>query len=151
MATGKSIVIGILIVCAGFTATIVTLDSFFGEARSPWVVFAASVGSLGGRIGSASAAGSYKLIGTTVHFQLTINVETNGTAAGGLTATLPYPSKSNALAIGRDVSIGNLLQGVVYAGAREAVIFTYDNAYPGGDRKQLYISGTYEARLSNSE
>ncbi len=149
MATGKSIVIGILIVCATFTATIVTLDFFFGEARSPWVAFAPSVGSLGGSIGSASAVGSYKLIGTTVHFQLTIDVVTNGTATGALTATLPYPSRSNAVAIGRDVSIGNLLQGVIYAGARQAVIFTYNNAYPGGDRKQLYLSGTYEARLSS--
>ncbi|MBR0774564.1 hypothetical protein JQ625_06955 [Bradyrhizobium diazoefficiens] len=150
MATGKSIVLGILIVCATFIATIVTLDFFFGEARSPWVAFAPSVGSLGGNIGSASAAGSYKLIGTTVHFQLTISVVTNGTATGALTATLPYPSRSNAVAIGRDVSIGNFLQGVIYAGARQAVIFTYNNAYPGGDRKELYLSGTYEARL-NSE
>ncbi|WP_157783671.1 hypothetical protein [Bradyrhizobium liaoningense] len=149
MATGKSIVIGILVVCATFTATIVTLDFFFGEARSPWVAFAPSVGSLGGSIGSTSAVGSYKLIGTTVHFQLTIDVVTNGTATGALTATLPYPSRSNAVAIGRDVSIGNLLQGVIYAGTRQAVIFTYNNAYPGGDRKQFYLSGTYEARLSS--
>jgi len=151
MARGKSVIIGILIVCAAFTATILTLDFFFGEARSPWSMFAPSVGSLEGRIGNASATGSYKLIGTTVHFQLTINIGTNGTAGGALTATLPYPSNLNAIAVGRDVSTGNLLQGVIYAGARQAVIFTYNNAYPGGDQKQLYISGTYEARRSNSE
>ena len=79
-----------------------------------------------------------------VYFELRIDITTNGSAAGYVQATLPFPAAGIAVFAGRSLS-GKMLQGQVVAGSTAFGIVNYDNTYPGADGASLSMSGWYRA------
>lgn len=138
------VAIGIAVILGSFLATLFSLDYFFGDLNKPWASYTPSVRALTGTLGSVTSTGSYKIIGSTVHVQMTITVSRNGTGGSGLQVALPVASKSAAVLVGRDSSTGPMVQGMIAPSAAVVSLFTYSNGYPGGDGKIIFISGTYE-------
>jgi len=111
-----------------------------------WTAFTPTLRAESGSLTTASATGRYIQIGKTVSFTITITITTNGTAAIWVAATLPVTANSRAVVPGRENAItGSMLQGVIWAGGNEVYILTYNNVYPGGNGRELVVSGTYEA------
>lgn len=100
-----------------------------------------------------SATGRYIQFGFLVFFELAVTITTNGSAAGGVIATLPVnPSPSFAyVANGRANAVsGKMLQGRISNVVPNAVvILNYDNSYAGASGESLIVSGFYEAAESN--
>jgi hypothetical protein len=140
----KQFAIGAAVVALTFTATLLALDHYFGTVNGPWISFTPTISAVNGAIGLASGGGTYKVTGSTVQFQVTVKISKNGTAAAGVQVSLPVASKSPAVVVGRDVSAGPMLQGVILPATQVVTLFTFNNGYPGGDEKTLFISGVYE-------
>jgi len=66
----------------------VTGDVFGGG----WRTYTPTLASITGAFTDAAKAGRYRVIDKTVQFQVTVNIITNGTAAGGVIVGLPVPS-----------------------------------------------------------
>lgn len=117
-------------------------DIFVDEFRN-WTPTIAAVAGTITTIGAVSAR--YKRVGTTVHFNANITITTNGTAASGITLTLPVASSRNSTAYGRETVVtGSQLQVLIPIGGLATVV-TYNNAHPGGNGHILSLSGSYEA------
>jgi hypothetical protein len=104
-----------------------------------------SVGS--GALTSASASGTFIVLGKTCFFTLNITITTNGTGASYLGFTLPIASKGS----GRNyISSATLVPGVMCKCTIQGsipgngYIAKYDNSYPGSDGATIWASGMYE-------
>lgn len=129
-------------------ASIAALALYFGSYVSAWDRFSPAITSLSGTLEKAYCDCTYKAYGSTVHVHMTVKIVKNGTGSGGIKVSLPASSKSNTVMMGRDISKGPALQGVVTPAVSPShvVLFNFDNGYPGGDDKVLFVSGTYEAQ-----
>jgi hypothetical protein len=117
----------------------------------PFTTYTPVVTAGSGAFTTVSATGRYRRIGKLVFIEIDITITTNGTAAGNVTATLPFTGVNAAgfayagLLFGRAGNIsGKLLQGFVVANASQVNIFNYDNSYPGASGERLIVSGFYE-------
>ena len=124
----------------------VTGDVFGGGWRTYTPTLAASTGAFT----NATIAGRYRVIDKTVQFQVTVNIITNGTAAGGVIVGLPVSSSlvsGTWFAVnGRASQIsGKALAGSIQPTLNTVSMFNYDGSYPGVNGELLVISGTYEA------
>lgn len=112
-----------------------------GEWSTGGVAVTASIGALA----NASASITYRRVGRTVFFTATINLISNGSAAGSLRLALPLTAARTFCFTGREnTSTGAQLLGLVSAGQNLMLLWRYDNSYPGGDNRTLVISGVYE-------
>jgi hypothetical protein len=121
----------------------------FFRDQDAWKPFTSTLGAQSGALTTATATGRYKKIGAkTVIFSLAISITTNGTAAGYLTASLPFTGGVAAQVVsGREnSSTGKMLQGVLNAGASTLFILNYDNTYPGGNGYSLVLTGIIETK-----
>ncbi len=120
----------------------------FPTPPGPWLSYTPTITAASGTFTTVSAAGQYLLMGKMCYFTILINITTNGTAAGGVIATLPLQvANSNYyyMAYGRELAAtGNMLQGYTSSGLTALTIYTYNNAYPGGSGYLLALSGFYE-------
>jgi len=115
-----------------------------------WRTYTPTLASITGAFTDAAKAGRYRVIDKTVQFQVTVNIITNGTAAGGVIVGLPVPSSlvsGTWFAVnGRASQIsGKALAGSIQPTLNTVSMFNYDGSYPGVNGELLVISGTYEA------
>lgn len=115
----------------------------------PAIVYTPVITAGAGAFTTVSATGRYRKIGKLVFIQLTITITTNGSAAGGVLATLPFASVNVAgvehILAGRAAAVsGKMLQGRVIPNSSSLAIVDYSNVYPGADGETLVLSGFYE-------
>lgn len=100
-----------------------------------------------GSLTTVSATGRWLRIGDLIHLQVYITITTNGTGSGYINVTLPFATANNgtpAVGSGReDISTGKQLQVRASPNSSDAVVFTYDNLYPGGSGYGLALSLSY--------
>ncbi len=111
-----------------------------------WTAYTPTVVSGTGTLTSVAATGRYVKVGKIVFVEIDILITTNGTGATYVDATLPFTAANNYYILaGRERTItGKMLQGQINNNAH-VPIFAYDNSYPGGDGRDLVVSGIYEA------
>lgn len=115
--------------------------------NEPIQSFTPTVTASSGVLTTVSGAWRYTRSDGWLNFGITITITTNGTGAGAIQTTVPvgFDSSSSAFLTfghGRENALtGSTLQ-VTAAGAL-GVIFTYNNAYPGGTGAVLNLSGRY--------
>jgi hypothetical protein len=79
---------GNLINCTGYPG-VSTNTASIAAHEAAWTAFTPTVTASTGTFGSLSVSGAYLAIGKTVHFQMTIQITSVGTASGDIIATLP--------------------------------------------------------------
>lgn len=124
-----------------------TLNDIAGGA---WTAYTPTIAPALNTFSVADAFGWYKKIGRTVHFNIRVEITTNGTAAGPfISATLPFDAAHETAITGKEGAVvGWGLTGVVgnvSIGVGKAVFAKYDWTYPGANGHVLIVSGTYEA------
>lgn len=110
-----------------------------------WTAYTPAIASSLGTFTSASASGRYKVIGKTCFFNIEVDITTNGTAAGWLTAVLPFVAGVATQSIsGRNTAVGSAVNCSIYAAAGLITIYTTGGAYPGANGSAIVVSGAYE-------
>ncbi len=113
-----------------------------------WTAYTPTVAPVSGALTTYATSGRFKKLGRTVFVQFTINITTNGTAAGGLNVSLPIAAAAfNYTLAGREnSSSGKSLVSVVSAGpAANCFVANYDATYPGSNGASITLSGVYES------
>lgn len=126
---------------------LITAGSGSGTSLGAWTSYTPTITAGTGTFTTVSASGKYCQIGKIVVCKFTITITTNGTAAGGILATLPVTAASGLISTGsgRENSVvGKMLQ-VYNSSTTQATIFNYDNTYPGGNGYSIICSLVYEA------
>lgn len=121
------------------------MADYLNALDSAWLSYAPTVGAFSGSFTTlGTIVGRYKNIGAnTVLVYVDISITTNGTAAGGVTFTLPLTPGRTAIGCGREVAVTGSILSVAASTAGPANITTYNNAYPGGDGRQIIASVIY--------
>lgn len=115
-----------------------------------WRAFTPSVSTLTGTITTLGAvSGLYKVVGDTVHVKASIAITTNGTGAGDVRFNLPFgASVEQVVGSGREIGIaGASLQVMTNFAATHAIIYNYNNTYPGSDGYVLVVDFQYRIVL----
>lgn len=132
-----------------FTTLNATTDIQFNGASitGAWTSYSPTLSVQSGSLTSATATGKYIRVGKTVFFTISIEITTNGTAAGSLGATLPTTPNTNGAGSGRENGVsGKMLQVQVVSASNVANVFNYDNTYPGVSGASITVSGVYESQ-----
>ena len=93
-----------------------------------------------------SQAGAYTKIGRMVTATGFFTITTNGSGGSAVAvAGLPFANGNlNNIGVGRvDGTTGNMFQVKITIGAATAIIWTYDNSYPGADGAQFPMTLVY--------
>ncbi len=107
--------------------------------------FTPILGASSGTLTSASATCSYTKIGNRVLIRIIATIVTNGTAAGYITATMPFTPSELATMSGRETqAVGWALSVQVNNGSATVIIQKYDGTYTGADGRTFVISGHYK-------
>lgn len=119
------------------------------DLSTGWTSYTPAVTAGSGSFSSVSAVGRYKQLGKTVFFEATITIVTNGTAAGSVNVTLPIAAVATSghfwSALGRQITNGNMLHGLIQGASTTANLTTFSNTYPGVNGETLIVSGMYES------
>lgn len=112
-----------------------------------WINFTPTITASTGTITTVAAitAGDckYKLEGTTLSYDITVTITTNGTGAGTLLATMPYQAKKvSTSGVGRTGVV--MLVGVSQSSVARLDMNKYDGTYPGADATTIRCVGSYE-------
>lgn len=111
-----------------------------------YLSYSMTIGSGSGTLTSANGSMRYRRFGSTIQFNASINIVTNGSGATSITFTLPFTAKDNAIFNGKATAISNKSLGVVVlANVSLVTITNYDNTYPAASGETFIISGAYEA------
>lgn len=112
----------------------------------PWKTYTPTITAGTGSFTSVNASGRYFQYGKTIFVRMQINIVTNGTAAGGVKATLPIEGLTtlDTVFYGREDAVTGKMLQARYLNTTAILIYNYDNSYPGGTGYKLDISGTYE-------
>jgi hypothetical protein len=135
------------VVTAGLADGSVTPAKLVTGSGSSWTTITGTTGisSGSGTITSGSCNFRYTKIATWVALQAAVTITTNGTGATSVNFTLPVTPKAGTTYVGwgrADGVSGKMVQ-VKNTGAT-AVIFNYDNSYPGANGETFYITMLYE-------
>lgn len=117
-----------------------TLDDYEEGTWTPTV----TAGS--GTLTTVSGSGYYTKIGRHVFTTVVIDITTNGTGATYIRYTLPFTAAASAkwIGVGRELnSTGSSLTATLSPSGASAVVYTYNNAYPGGTGYQLAVTLDY--------
>jgi hypothetical protein len=121
-----------------------TLDcAALAGASTAWTSYTPTIGAESGTFTSVAATGKYKTVGKTTFIQIRIVITTNGTAATGVTATLPNTAANPSVLVGANTNVSGLILFGLVSGA-SMIIRTYANTYPGQTGEILVLSGVYE-------
>lgn len=115
-----------------------------------WTSFTPTVISTAGTLTTVAALGKYKRVGKTVFVRLKINITTNGSGSGQVSATLPATAANDAgwyqVISGVETgATGRQLVGYIGANMSTVIITFYDATYPGANGRELSMEGVYEA------
>lgn len=124
--------------------TVKRLKETVGDA---WTTFTPTITAVSGTFTSVSATGRYRALGKSIEVSIDITITTNGTAAGGVIATLPFTAASGVryTMVGSETATtGVLCQGRINASGTSVQIFKYDNTYPGGSGTVINLTGIYQ-------
>jgi hypothetical protein len=115
--------------------------------NAAWTSYTPTIAANSGSFTTASATGFYTRIGKLCSVRISIVITTNGTAAGTVTATLPFTTAATDAQVGthrENQSTGTMGSIVVAGGSSTSVWRTYNNLYPGGTGTTLVGQITYE-------
>lgn len=121
-----------------------SIEAMNGRTLRSWTpVVTASSGTI---TTLGTVVGRYYEVEKMVFVSITIPITTNGTGAGALLFTLPFTASANPAALcGREGSVtGYAVTGIIAASATQAALRMYDNAYPGGNGREIIVAGWYE-------
>lgn len=93
-----------------------------------------------------TVVGRYQKIGKQLFITLSIPITTNGSAASNILVGLPsgMTAASDCVIVGKEVTAGLQLQGVIFAAGTTFSVVRYDNSYPGNDGYRLVLTGVIE-------
>jgi len=129
---------------AALESDVAALEAVDTAAAAAWTPYTPIVTAASGTLGTHSATGSYKTIGKTTHFRLSIAITANGTGSGFISASLPNTAVAEHAVSGREnATTFRALAGRVDAGATVSFNY-YDNTYPGANGTAFLLSGVYE-------
>jgi hypothetical protein len=131
------------------TGTVAVANGGTGDTGTAWSTYTPTITTGAGTITTlGTVTGRYKTIGKTMFIEADIAITTNGTAANSVLFSLPGGATVGAgicIMAGREIaSTGNMVQGIANASGTTVEVFTYSNAYPGGDGRRIVISGVIE-------
>lgn len=112
-----------------------------------WVSFTPALSATSGTLTTAAATGKYRRDGSLVTLVIKASITTNGTATGGLLATMPTPVAAGIEAVGNGkmVSGGDqTLSAVAGPLSNQMTIVDDDGAYPGADSRVLVVTICYQ-------
>lgn len=110
------------------------------DAARSW---APGVSAPTGSVTAWTSVGTYRRVNRRVHFRVSLTITTNGTAAGGITFTLPVSCPLQTIAIGRETAVGGAGLTATCLGTT-ANILTTTNGHPATDGSVLVVSGSYD-------
>lgn len=115
-----------------------------------WQSFTPTVTASSGTITTlGTVAAKYKLVKSTVTVDFTVNVTTNGTAAGGMRVTHPVSTPvDNFVGAGKERSVGKGLTVGCTGSSTFCTVVQYDGTYPAFNG--AVIDGTYSYDLIQS-
>ncbi|CDO34429.1 hypothetical protein [Novosphingobium sp. KN65.2] len=117
-----------------------TMDDYEEGTWTPTV----TAGS--GTLTTVSGSGYYTKIGRHVFTTVVINITDNGTGANHIRYTLPFTAAASArwVGVGRELNAtGSSLTATLSPSEASAVVFTYNNTYPGGTGYQIVATLDY--------
>lgn len=112
-----------------------------------WTTYTPTITAVSGTFTSVSASGRYRALGKSIEVSISIAITTNGTAAGGVIATLPVAAASGigyVLPGSETAALGFACLGRISASATTVQIFKYDNTYPGANGHTIVVTGVYQ-------
>jgi hypothetical protein len=125
-----------------------TGTAMIGSGVGAWTAYTPTVSSAGGSFTTASASGSYQLIGKLCIVSLTVNITTVGeSASGAILATLPFTSAGRIQIGGYGMEVnstGNMLKGYIPSSSTQLQITTYSNGSTIGAGYQTILTVVYE-------
>jgi hypothetical protein len=124
-------------------ADIDALQAFDTTLQAAWTPYTPTIAAESGTFTSVAGTGKYKTVGKTTFIQIRIVITTNGTAATGVTATLPNTAANPSVLVGANTNVSGLILFGLVSGA-SMIIRTYANTYPGQTGEVLVLSGVYE-------
>lgn len=122
-----------------------SFEMFDNDGIDNWKAYSPAVSAQAGVFGSVSSSGRYVKRYQRVTCSMSVTITTNGTAAGAVFVTLPFPARVSTACAGRASGVsGKALQGFVAGGSDTVAIYNYDGSYPGGDGEVLVLNIDYE-------
>lgn len=110
-----------------------------------WTASSPAVTASSGTFTTVSGSLRYRTNNKTTVFNLIVTITTNGTAAGGITVTMPFSALTESVFGGRETqSTGLACTGTMNASSNILTIFRYDNLYAGGSSYRIVINGVVE-------
>jgi hypothetical protein len=133
---------------AALTPFTVAARNLLDSGIAAWTTYTPAITSSVGSFTTLGAvSGRYKVLGKTLHVQISAAITTNGTAAGAILATLPtgMTIATTCIVPGKEINItGYALIGAATATAANISIRVYDGTYAGGNGHIICASGTIE-------
>lgn len=129
------------------SSQLTTLQAAPAITAGPWTVWNPTVVPQAGAFGSASATGAYYAIGKLVHFTVSITVSSVGTAANGMSISLPIgtANRNAAVVAEESVAVGFVGYGRITTGTTTiAAIAKYDNTTYISTGAVVNLTGIYE-------
>lgn len=131
-----------------FSAPLSIANGGTADTGTAWTNYSPVIGATSGTFTTVLSSGRYKVLGKTIFVSIVITDTTTGTAAGQVTATLPFaPIASNLDVIpGININTANTVTGlVVTSGGGVVAITKYDGTFPLANGQSLVLSGVYES------
>lgn len=95
-----------------------------------------------GAFTTVSAELNQHRVGPAIHWDVTITITTNGTAASTIVVPMGFTAIKEMVAAGRGAAVsGKMVQGLMAATSSNLVITNYDNTYPGATGERITLSG----------
>ena len=116
-----------------------------------WTAYTPTVSSITGTITTASATGAYATVGKIVFVRFSVSITTNGTGGTAVAFTLPlttgtgYSGSQQVVGGAREAGVtGNFCQVTVSNSSNSALLWTFNNGYPGANGAQMNGTIIYE-------
>jgi hypothetical protein len=116
-----------------------------------WTAYTPTVSSITGTITTASASGSYAVVGKIVFVRFVVSITTNGTGGTAVAFSLPfttaagYSGSQQVVGGAREAGVsGSFCQVTVSNSSNSALIWTFNNGYPGANGASMNGTIIYE-------
>lgn len=110
--------------------------------ETDWLAYTPTGSPSSGAFTTASASGVYNLHGTILDWYGTLTITNNGTGTGAIYFTLPILPSEGGIGAGREISVVGTMLQVQFSGAASALLYTYNNTYPGASGYTLKVGAS---------